>query len=436
VVTVTVDPSGLSSGTHAGTVTVSDSNASNSPQTVHVTLKVYAAGSHSPPFGFFTTPTDGAVVRSSVPVTGWALDDIQVESVKIYRAQAGSLVYIGDAFLVEGARPDVEQTYPTYPFNYRAGWGYMMLTNFLPNQGNGTFTIHAIVTDTEGYQVTLGTKTITCDNANAVKPFGAIDTPAQGGTAAGSAYRNWGWVLTPMPNAIPTDGSTINVYVDSVNLGHPVYNIYRGDIAELFPGYANSNGAIAYFDFDTTTYANGVHTIYWTASDNAGNTDGIGSRYFTIQNSHGARRDVLFNVQGSMFNGKLRQIPVDQSQPVFIKKGYHPHTKPLEVYPDDIGNIIIEIQELQRLEIHFSKNSITDKSSNGTSTLNIEPRTLNLTPLPIGSTLDKERGIFYWQPGPGFIGEYRLMFVKKWQDEEIRKREMLIRIVPKFQKNE
>jgi|GEM_PF-650990 len=432
VVTVTVDPSGLSSGTHAGTVTISDSNASNSPQTVNVTLKVYAAGSHSPPFGFFTTPPDGAVVRSSVPVTGWALDDIQVENVKIYRAHAGSLVYIGDAFLVEGARPDVEQTYPTYPFNYRAGWGYMMLTNFLPNQGNGTFTIHAIVTDTEGHQVTLGTKTITCDNANAVKPFGAIDTPAQGGTAAGSACRNWGWVLTPMPNAIPTGGSTINVYVDSVNLGHPVYNIYRADIAGLFPGYANSNGAIAYFDFDTTTYANGVHTIYWTASDSAGNTDGIGSRYFTIQNSQGAGRAAVFNVQRSMFNVNLKEIPVDQSHPVFLKKGYHPHTKPVEVYPNDIGHIIIEIKELERLEIHFSNDSVTDKSSTESSPLNIEPRTLNLSPLPIGSTLDRDRGIFYWQPGPGFIGEYQLVFIEKRKNREMTKINIIMKIVSKF----
>jgi hypothetical protein len=27
-----------------------------------------------------------------------------------------------------------------------------------------------------------------------------------------------------------------------------------------------------------------VHTIYLTATDDAGNTDGIGSRFFTIQN--------------------------------------------------------------------------------------------------------------------------------------------------------
>jgi len=30
--------------------------------------------------------------------------------------------------------------------------------------------------------------------------------------------------------------------------------------------------------------------------------------------------------------------------------------------------------------------------------------------LPIGSTFDAEGGIFYWQLGPGFLGEYTLEF--------------------------
>jgi uncharacterized protein (TIGR01370 family) len=245
-------------------------------------------GSDDDPFGSFDTPLDGSTVRSSVAVTGWALDDVAVESVKIYRKgndPGNNLIYIGDAVLVEGARPDVQQAYPTYPMNHKAGWGYMMLTNFLPNGGNGIFTLYAIAKDVSGHTVTLGTKTITCDNANAVKPFGAIDAPAQGGTVSGSNFINWGWVLTPQPNSIPADGSTINVIVDGVNIGHPTYNVYRPDIATLFPGYANSNGAVGYFYLDTTQYEDGVHTIQWTVSNSMGTTEGIGSRYFVIRNN-------------------------------------------------------------------------------------------------------------------------------------------------------
>jgi hypothetical protein len=286
-VEVTIDPVGLTPGKYEGVIEVSDPFATNSPVEVVVKLQVKDKSKVSPPFGDFATPIDGSTVRSSIAVTGWALGDTGIESVKIYRAEGKNLVYIGEGVLVEGARPDVEAAYPDYPMNYKAGWGYMMLTNFLPGGGNGVFKIHAIATDKEGNITTLGVKTIHVDNANAVKPFGAIDTPGQGGTASGSNFVNWGWVLTPQPNSIPTDGSTIKIWVDGVNLGHPTYNIYRLDIANLFPNYANSNGAAGYFYLDTTAYENGVHTIQWTAIDNAGNTDGIGSRYFTIQNAGG-----------------------------------------------------------------------------------------------------------------------------------------------------
>ena len=185
---------------------------------------------------------------------------------------------------VEGARADVEQAYPEYPLNYQAGWGYMMLTNFLPNSGNGTYTIHAFATDMEDNRTLLGSKTISCDNANATKPFGTIATPAQGGSASGTAYRNWGWALTPQPKMIPLDGSTLDVFVDGVPIGKVTYGFARPDIQRLFPGYKNVDTAVGFFELDTTLYPNGVHTIQWRVIDDAGARDGIGSRYFMIQN--------------------------------------------------------------------------------------------------------------------------------------------------------
>jgi len=87
VVTVSVNAPGLSPKTYTGTITITDTNAINSPKTIAVTLTVYNPGGGLPvqPFGFFETPVNGAEVQSSVPVTGWALDDIEVVSVKLYR---------------------------------------------------------------------------------------------------------------------------------------------------------------------------------------------------------------------------------------------------------------------------------------------------------------------------------------------------------------
>lgn len=279
-VSISIDPTGLQPGTYQGIISIEASQAVNSPQTVNVTLAVYNAGASAVPFGDFATPADSSTVSGSIAVTGWVLDDIGVQRIKIYSANT----YIGEGIFVEGARPDVVKAYPGYPLNYRAGWGYMLLTNCLPGGGNGIYTLNVFAVDVEGHEVKLGSKTITVDNKNAVKPFGAIDTPAQGGNASGKSFVCHGWALTPAPGEIPKDGSTIRVLVDGIDLGKPVYNIYRADVERLFPGYANSSGAAGYYILDTTVYKNGIHTIAWIVTDDKGHTDGIGSRYFTINN--------------------------------------------------------------------------------------------------------------------------------------------------------
>ena len=192
------------------------------------------------PFGSLDAPQNGAQVSGSMALGGWALDDLEVRRVQIYRdpvAGEGGQIYLGDAVFVPGARPDVRVAFPGLPLSDRAGWGYLVLTNMLPNQGNGVFRIYAYADDFEGNRVLLGTRTIVAANNAAALPFGTIDTPAQGATIAGAAYINFGWALTPQPKLIPTDGSTIFVMVDGVSLGAPTYNQFRGDVAALFPGY-------------------------------------------------------------------------------------------------------------------------------------------------------------------------------------------------------
>ena len=160
----------------------------------------------------------------------------------------------------------------------------MLLTNMLPGGGNGSLVLHAYATDADGHRTLLGSRTLACANAAATKPFGTIDTPGQGQTVSGNGYVVFAWALTPQAGAIPTDGSTIQVYVDGAALGHPVYNQYRSDIATLFPGYANTDGAVGYFVLDTNALTNGIHTIAWSVMDDLGRADGIGSRYFWVQN--------------------------------------------------------------------------------------------------------------------------------------------------------
>ncbi|MCX6579156.1 MAG: Ig-like domain-containing protein [Candidatus Aminicenantes bacterium] len=431
LVTVSVNPAGLEAGTYSGLITATDPNAGNSPQTINVTLTVYSPGQTKPPFGHFSTPVDGTAVSGNVPFTGWALDDIGIENVKLYRGEVGDLIYIGDAIFVEGARPDVEQSYPGYPMNYKAGWGYMMLTNFLPDGGNGEYKIHAIATDAEGNQITLGVKTITCDNAHAVKPFGAIDTPAQGGNVSGKSFVNWGWVLTPQPDKIPEDGSTINIWVDGKNICHPTYNIYRGDISALFPGYTNSNGAIGYFYLDTTPYENGIHTIYWTAADSEGDADGIGSRYFSIANTGQASAQSQYRQNRQHQNdligfssSSIEDIPINNSESLRIRKGFDETIH--DIAADEQGIYTIAIQELDPVEIDISGGN---PILTGYMRVGNQPRAL-----PIGSSLDTNAGKFYWTPGPGFVGNYHFVFIERGCDNYPARKEIIVDIRPKVSK--
>jgi hypothetical protein len=437
VVKVDIQPLGMAVGTYTGAVKFTSINASNSPQLVYVTMNVYASQADANPFGSFDSPINGAAVMSSIPVTGWALDDIGIDKVTIWRnavtGEGSGEIYIGDAVLVEGPRPDVEQAYPTYPMSYKGGWGYMLLTNALPNGGNGPFTLHAYAKDLAGRQVKLGSKTITCDNAHAVKPFGAIDTPGQGGDATGTNFRNQGWVLTPMPNKIPVNGSTINVWIDGQNIGSPHYNIYRLDIATLFPGYANSNGAMGYFDFDTTNYESGVHTIQWVATDNAGNRDGIGSRYFSIQNagynSHSASKT---STSGTIPGGKthyrfsdLAEIPLERSAPIKMTMGYKKDAESRIIPSDKNGINHITVPQDERIVLDLRQPA-------GRSYIGYMKVDQQLRPLPPGASIDAKNGILYWQPGPASFGKYQLVFISTDKTGKTYRKEFTIEVVPKF----
>ena len=428
LVYVGVDPTGLSAGIYTASLTVENNTSAGDTAVVAVTLVVYDQGGVTGPFGTFSTPVSGTTVMSSIPVTGWVLDDIAVTSVKIYRGAvatdsiSGGMVYIGEADMVDGARPDVETTYPDLPLNYQAGWGYMLLTNGLP--GDGTYTLYAVAHDMEGNEVTLGSKTITVDNAGAVLPFGAIDTPEQGGEASGSSFVNFGWALTPQPNTIPFDGSTIKVWVDGVSLpGNPVYNVFRQDIADLFPGYNNSDGAVGYMEIDTTAYINGTHTIAWSVTDDVGNSDGIGSRYFTILNT-GSASAAASALDPSEFKYSDGYMAVDYRGPVAVQKGFASENSVVELLLDGNNPGRLVIDEVEPVHV---QPAVSVAGARAYHLIDGRPM-----PLPIGSTFDERSGRFSWQPGPGFLGSYFFTFLFKTDTGEFYKFSLEILIEPKY----
>jgi hypothetical protein len=157
---VSVVNPGSGVGTYSATITVSAPNVGLT-RTLPVSFTIQQ-GAGGTPFGSFDTPVAGASVQGSISVTGWSLDDQAVSRVEIWRdpvagetpysgsGPGNGRVFVANALFIDGSRPDIEAAYTNNPMAYRSGWGYLLLTWGLPQQGNGTFTLHAAAFDNEG----------------------------------------------------------------------------------------------------------------------------------------------------------------------------------------------------------------------------------------------------------------------------------------------
>jgi hypothetical protein len=413
---------------YSGAIRVTSTEAINSPQLTQTVVRVRV--SSAPPGGFVDTPANGVTVTGSVGVTGWAIDDIGVSRVAICRApvagEAGShpacgpnQIFVGDAVSIEDARPDIAAYSPTTPLNYRAGWGFLVLTNTLPFQGNGAFTLYVHAIDLEGQRTVLGSRVINAQNGAAVAPFGTIDTPGQGETISGSNYANFGWVLSRVRRADPPGGGTVTAYIDGVAIGNPCCWTQRSDLSAVFPGYPGINTALGVLGFNTFAYGNGLHTIVWVVTDSGGVSSGVGSRYFTIFNSGVSatlNTDVSSTVAGVMRPigpdlGRLVEDlgPAVSQASVAAREGFRltMATRPIAAGPDGVRRV--RATERDRLEIRLPSSAEAGRDDEYAGYLLVDGR---LRELPIGSSFDPVRRAFYWQPGLGYIGDYDFVFVR------------------------
>lgn len=472
-----INPGNVLAGvtTASATITATATGLGGPQGTVIVNLLLQSAGSLDPAFGQVDTPAQGATgVQGAIAVTGWALDDVGVVNVKLYRncfafddpatcapVVGSSLAYLADAVFVAGARPDVEALYDTLPYANRAGWGLQILTNMLPNVpastlmgGQGTVVLYAVATDQEGNQTLLGRSiddntptTITLDNENIAKPFGVIDSPAPGEVVSGTIAQ-FGWALTPAASTIedptgimiPLNGLTMTVLIDGLAVGKVAYNQCRGDVGNPVPAgvYCNDDvasalgnttpqpllttrtsnptkfrnldaerGAIGAFMLDTTTLTNGLHTIAWLVTDSADRTEGIGSRFFIVNNAD-LPLNTLLAAPAEVRDdaARLTSFAVATAE-VTGRTGFDLNAPFGEVPVDAFGSRHVKVAELGRLELRLGE-AVTGGflMVNGT-----------LRDLPPGSSLVE--GVFTWMPGPGYVGRYNLVFLRGGEQAQI-----------------
>jgi uncharacterized delta-60 repeat protein len=415
--------SGLTAS-QVGSINIALTGAGNSVGPVNVTLTTRSStAAASPPFGSFDTPAgDATVVAGSIALTGWTLDNIGVKRVELWRdLQAGETtppfassptdprtgkVFIANATFVEGARPDVEALNSTTPLASRAGWGYLLLTWGLWNQGNGAYKLYAFAFDEENNVGTIGSKTVIISNNTATKPFGSIDTPGIGGDASGPDF---GWGLTPKVGGAATckiQASGVQYSIDSGPLQPVVYGDARTDIAGAFPGFSNTAAAGGHAIIDWAALTNGSHTIGWLITDDCNRADGVGSRFFTVTTGTALRAEPAdFRLTAFAEASAVKKAEAARGDdgrkddPVLVARGYG--ELPEIVGPGEDGSRDVEIREGERIELRLPRGFA--------SAYQLGPADQHRA-LPTGSTWDAGNETFSWQPAPGFLGPFRFVF--------------------------
>ena len=235
---------------------------------------------------------------------------------------------------------------------------------------------------------------------------------------------NFGWALTPGATCtVPATG--VQVSIDSRPLEPVAFGDVRSDIAGMFAGFTNSAAAGGHYIFDTTALANGVHTISWLITDDCNRADGIGSRFFTVRNSSvaGAAAAVsavpaapstvaaaMVAVRAGAGAAPAASVVarVDSADPVVVARGFGELGETL--YPDSTGLRVVSLKQGERIEVRLP--SGYDEAW--------QVVLGGRRALPIGANWDPASHTFAWQPAPGFLGDFEIVFVRGTETIRVR----------------
>src|SRR4029077_5387181 len=157
-----------------------------------------------------------------------------------------------------------------------------------------------------------------------------------------------------------------------------------------FPTFDTSQAGRGVF-IDTRTYADGVHTIAWAATDANGQTDGIGSRFFKVANGgagslvaaeHAAARPV-----SGVSTDEVDAAPAGMSA-LQMRQGFDP-AAPFETLQGSSEQFSVETEELDRVELKLP-------GANGVRYRGYLRALGELRPLPAGAAIDVATGTFTW----------------------------------------
>ena len=212
-----------------------------------------------------------AIVTGVMAFTGWAVDDnafISTVSISVDGLYKGVAGYGGN-------RPDVCAALPGRPDCPHVGWAFWLDTTLLTN---GPHTLAVTGTSMTNDQLTLSAP-FTVSNWSTDNPIKiAIDSPNPQAPIGGSVVFG-GWAVSDIAGI-----KSVSVAIDSVPVGSGNYGVNRADVCAVLPGKANCPKVGWDLAFDTTSLANGAHTLSVTALSSGGQYS-TATAAFTVSNS-------------------------------------------------------------------------------------------------------------------------------------------------------
>ena len=228
------DTTTASNGSHTLTAVATDTNGQTTTLAAR-TVTVNNTVSNPPPTVALTAPTDGSTVSGTVSVSADASDDTGVTSVQ---------------FKLDGNNLGPADTTSPYSISWDT-----------TTASNGSRTLTAVATDTNGQTTTLAARTVTVSNTVAnPPPTVALTAPTDGST-------NPGTVSVSADASDDTGVTSVQFKLDGNNLG---------------PADTTSPCSISW---DTTTASNGSHTLTAVATDSNGQTTTSTARTVTVSNA-------------------------------------------------------------------------------------------------------------------------------------------------------
>ncbi len=177
----------------------------------------------------------------------------------------------------------------------------------------------------------------------------------------------------------------------------------RPDVQAYFPDYPTSFGCGFFYYINTTLLQNTTYNLSCSITDTDGVEATIDSRYVKVRNIGSIKRA-----------GELPSPHPIHHKPISMNRA--------GITADNLKNALKEtiiVKQMERIEMDLARKF---KFGGGDSTVGSAltgylKRGNMLYPLPVGSTLHKGSGKFYWSTGPAHVGSYTLVFLGKVQRE-------------------